>query len=267
MTPGFGLFRTGPRYRTTRPDGHSSWLVILTRSGAGFVQHDHQAAKAGPSSLTLIRSDTPQDYGTDKAAGRWTFAFAHVEPRADWVRLAAGWPERWPGVSVLDVADAAVWHRLWSAMTEARSHSHSPLRHREALALTAFEALVWWCDEIHGAGGPAPDPRLRQAAEFARDQSHRAVTADELASAAGLSPSRLTALFRQHFRESPIAFAERLRLERAASLIASAGLSVKEAAAAVGYDDPFYFSRRFTRRMGRPPSSWRAGDPPPAPDC
>jgi AraC family transcriptional regulator, arabinose operon regulatory protein len=40
-------------------------------------------------------------------------------------------------------------------------------------------------------------------------------------------------------------------------LLDTTGLSVKEVAARVGYDDPLYFSRRFHAEHGTSPSAYR----------
>ncbi|GAA3445849.1 helix-turn-helix domain-containing protein [Planomonospora venezuelensis] len=48
------------------------------------------------------------------------------------------------------------------------------------------------------------------------------------------------------------------RLNRAKELLATADLPVASIARRVGYDDPAYFTRVFTRRVGLPPSGFRA---------
>jgi len=53
---------------------------------------------------------------------------------------------------------------------------------------------------------------------------------------------------------TPQRFAERLRLDHARHLLERTNLSVSEVAAEVGFDDPFYFSRRFKRAFGKAPS-------------
>lgn len=49
------------------------------------------------------------------------------------------------------------------------------------------------------------------------------------------------------------------RLQRAMDLLQQGNHNVAEAAAAVGYEDPFYFSRLFRKHMGIPPSACRQG--------
>jgi AraC family transcriptional regulator of arabinose operon len=254
-----GYFLAGPAYRTTRTDDQSDWLILATRDGGGRMKRDGQTAQVKARSVAVYLAHAPQDYATDRQAGSWTFAFSHIAPRADWARWVGGWPQPLPGLAVLTISDERTWAEVWSAMTLARQLLAGPQRGRENLAANAIEAVLLWADEANPSRGPALDPRVRQAAELARSQVDRPVSAQQLARAAGLSVSRLTTLFREQLGESPVGYAERLRLEHAATLLGSGGLSVKETAAACGYGDPFHFSRRFTIRMGRPPSHFRPG--------
>lgn len=75
-----------------------------------------------------------------------------------------------------------------------------------------------------------------------------------LSAIAGVSTSHFFALFRSVTGFSPIDFFIRLRMEHACRLLREQGLSVKETAAVLGYDDPFYFSRLFKQVVGIAPS-------------
>jgi transcriptional regulator GlxA family with amidase domain len=48
------------------------------------------------------------------------------------------------------------------------------------------------------------------------------------------------------------------RLNRARQLLGWTSLSIKEIAAEVGYHDPFYFSARFRKHLGKSPRAFRA---------
>ena len=253
----FGLFDAGPRYRTTRPDGDFSWLLMLTAAGEGVLRGAGGELPIRPHSVAVYAEGATQDYGTSLQGGAWLFAYVHFRPRTLWAKRVGSWPGPWPGAAVLELQDPVLWREAWSSLARARRLAGSPQRNHTELALAALEATILWCDEANPARGVVPDPRVRLAARFARDHADQVVTANDMAEAASLSASRLTALFREQMGESPVGYAERLRLERAATLIAHSGLTVKEAAGAAGYGDPYHFSRRFTRRMGVPPSAWR----------
>jgi len=52
-------------------------------------------------------------------------------------------------------------------------------------------------------------------------------------------------------------YLERVRLDRARRLLDSTALPVLRVAASVGFEDAFYFSRRFKRDTGSSPRAWR----------
>jgi transcriptional regulator GlxA family with amidase domain len=78
-----------------------------------------------------------------------------------------------------------------------------------------------------------------------------------LAALAEVSPSHFFALFKQLTGCPPMEYFTRLRMRQACRLLDSTSASVKEVAAALGYDDPFYFSRVFKLVNRVPPSRYR----------
>ncbi len=80
---------------------------------------------------------------------------------------------------------------------------------------------------------------------------------DEVAAAVSLDPAYLSRLFRRHTGLSPLGFLARLRAERAATLLAQTELPAARVGAAVGWDDPTYFARRFRSLVGSTPTEYR----------
>ena len=78
-----------------------------------------------------------------------------------------------------------------------------------------------------------------------------------LAALANVSLSHFFALFKQHTGCAPMDYFTRLRMRHACRLLGSGTVSVKEAAAALGYEDPFYFSRVFKSVNNVAPSKYR----------
>jgi AraC-like DNA-binding protein len=98
--------------------------------------------------------------------------------------------------------------------------------------------------------------RLEQARAHLHDHVDRAVALAELASIAGLSQFHLARYFRLAFGEAPISYHRRLRLNRAAELLAGGAGSVAEAAEAAGYSDATALSHAFRKQFGCPPQQW-----------
>ncbi len=78
-----------------------------------------------------------------------------------------------------------------------------------------------------------------------------------LAALANVSLSHFFALFKQRTGSPPMDYFTRLRMRHACRLLGSGSASVKEVAAALGYDDPFYFSRVFKSVNHVAPSKYR----------
>ena len=76
-----------------------------------------------------------------------------------------------------------------------------------------------------------------------------------LADEFGITPEHVNALFRKQLGVTPTQFIHREQMQLAYRYLRDEGLSVKETAARVGFDDPFYFSRVFKRVMHRTPAS------------
>ena len=75
----------------------------------------------------------------------------------------------------------------------------------------------------------------------------------DLAKKAGVSEGYLRSLFRQRLGSSPVKYRNTLRLMRARDMLLSTDMSVKEAAASVGFQDQLYFSRIFRGHFGISP--------------
>ncbi|GAA3929678.1 hypothetical protein GCM10023085_08800 [Actinomadura viridis] len=112
------------------------------------------------------------------------------------------------------------------------------------------------------ASVPVPHPAV--AATMARLEAAPADPwrLDDLARAVNLDPAYLGRLFVQCAGLTPMGFLARLRAERAATLLARSALPVARVGAAVGWDDPTYFARRFKSLVGLTPSEYRRRNAP-----
>ncbi len=79
----------------------------------------------------------------------------------------------------------------------------------------------------------------------------------ELAAAAHVSPNHLLRLFKAATNSTPGDYLLQLRLERAAKQLRESDRAISEIAAANGFPDSNYFSRRFRARYGQSPRDYR----------
>jgi len=83
-------------------------------------------------------------------------------------------------------------------------------------------------------------------------------TREETARVAGMSEAQLHRRFTAAFGETTQSWLERCRLNRAQRLLMTTSLKIREIAREVGYEDPYYFSRAFRKRIGVSPKNYRS---------
>lgn len=99
--------------------------------------------------------------------------------------------------------------------------------------------------------------KLAAAADYIEAHIDQKLTVALLAAHTGLSISRLERLFKSVLNMSPLQMIQKMRLERALSLLKESDYPVVEIAVMCGYTDHSAFSRQFKQLTGLPPSAFR----------
>jgi AraC-like DNA-binding protein len=145
---------------------------------------------------------------------------------------------------------------------ELRREAEAPAAYAPAIQDSLLEALFWRI--VRGLPAAALSQAFRLLPEVEAQRTRLAAvfeanlkanpTVVELASAAGMSPRHFTILCHRLFTAAPARFLLELKLRRAEEMLRYRGLRVKEVSQALGFANPFHFSRVFKRIYGRPPS-------------
>jgi AraC family transcriptional regulator len=100
--------------------------------------------------------------------------------------------------------------------------------------------------------------RMQRASLYLEGHCHRIVRISELAERTRFSTWYFSKLFHKLYGESPLAASARMRLDHAASLLASTLMTIGEVGAASGFDNSCSFARSFRARFGMTASEYRA---------
>ena len=99
---------------------------------------------------------------------------------------------------------------------------------------------------------------VQNANVFMRKNCDRALTMGEISRAVGYSTNYFSELYKSVFKISPLKYHEKLRAEKAKSLLLSTTLSVSEIAEWLGFDSLYSFSRFFKRCVGVSPVKYKS---------
>ncbi|MEK4437560.1 MULTISPECIES: AraC family transcriptional regulator [Paenibacillus] len=95
---------------------------------------------------------------------------------------------------------------------------------------------------------------IQRTKEYIDEHSNENLTVELLAGMAGLSPKYYVDLFKRRYGMSTTDYISGLRINRAKQFMASTDLRLRDIAHQVGYQDEFYFSRKFKKIVGVSPS-------------
>jgi transcriptional regulator GlxA family with amidase domain len=101
------------------------------------------------------------------------------------------------------------------------------------------------------------DRRVAQAIERMHTALDSEISVTELARDVNLSASRFAHLFRAEVGQSPRAYLQSLRMQRAGELLDGTFLTIREVMLRVGVNDPSHFARNFRRHHGSSPRRFR----------
>lgn len=92
---------------------------------------------------------------------------------------------------------------------------------------------------------------------YMNENLEKHLTLKDIADYSGYSPSRLSAIFKEKTGYSPLGYFNVLRVRQACILLETTDLKLNQISPRLGIDDPLYFSRLFSKIMGKSPKAYR----------
>lgn len=227
-------------------------IILIVEGEFAYVEATQAAARLLPGEVLLIEPGVLHTFRYPEAKARGLISGMHLELAATGSWLLGDYcltvtPER-----VTRSVDSAYLHGRFQRLAEVY-RSYHPYRELQTSAI-AREIVLILAGHWRQAAHPVSSPRLQAMIAFIRENLAMPLSRQDLAQAFGVTPEHINLLFRKELGMTPSAVINRERVMLAYRLIHEQGRSVKEAAYAVGYSDPFYFSRVFKRVLGVPPS-------------
>lgn len=100
-------------------------------------------------------------------------------------------------------------------------------------------------------------PTINLATHYMNEQIDKQLSLQEIADYCHLSTTHFLRLFTKEMGISPIKYFQQEKIRHAAELLKNSSLKINQVAARFGFDDPYYFSKVFSKVMGMSPSEFR----------
>ncbi len=231
--------------RIERPDGFWAHHVFCVEEGSGVFETPQGKTVLGAGSVLFIRKGYPTTYYPEKdlfRVGFITFDGNGVESLLEYYR-AEGF--------MICQNDALV--RMIGHCARLGGRNASPDRLSEAL----YEILVSFFGELQTQRGISP---VIGAKNFIEQNCYDPdLSVEDIARAAGISPSLLFRLFREREQISPADYLRDTRIRRAKQLlVASPNMKIAEIARRCGFSGCAYFCKVFHAQSNMTPKEFRA---------
>jgi AraC-like DNA-binding protein len=127
-----------------------------------------------------------------------------------------------------------------------------------SISFPHFLASLFFTDKFASAHYNIEKDVIDVSIEYMQNHLDKPLTLEMMASAINLSTSHYSNIFRKKTGYSPMVYFNHLKIQHACQFLQFTSLRVNEIALKLGIEDPYYFSRMFTKIMGLSPSQYRA---------
>ena len=249
-----GHLLASPLYRVERHSypGHD---LLFCVDGAGSVRCGEKVFAVAAGQLAWIDCAQPHAHWADPRAP-WELLWLRIDGQpsrlfADALNVREGPVFTCPG-------DGKLFFLPIFALLRQRPLAIDAALHEAVTSLTA--GLFASRQPAAGEGKPLEegvDSKLRPVLARLRRQPNRVWKVEELARLSGLSVPHFFRRFRQVVGSSPIDWIRRERVNQAKRQLIENDVPIRDIALALGYRDPFYFSRDFKKLTGLSPRQYR----------
>ncbi|MDF2837572.1 MAG: AraC family transcriptional regulator [Paenibacillus sp.] len=230
---------------------HNKLYFIL--DGEGWVRIEGREMFPEPGQLVLMPAHKQQSFSaiSDRPYYKYWCHFTAITGQTDvfqWLDM----PYCFEGL------DRAVMEELFRELVDAHRDPSIAARLKEKAMLLQILSLMMEAQPLRIRQSQSHEmERLTLIQQYVDDHLDREMTLEELAEVLHLHPNYFSKYFKRHFGMPPLKYVSRKRMDHAKQLLKTTSRSVKEVAAAIGFDDANYFSKTFRREVGFSPSEYR----------
>ena len=254
-----GNHKCAPNH-TFGPGSREKFLIHFVLSGKGTFISNGKTYKLGKNQAFIIYPDKEITYIAD---GDDPWEYIWVGFNGTMVRSyleSAGITETTDVISFPENSDIP---EMILRMLNANTFTYPNELLRQALLLAIMSELISYHEETTTFSNTHHYPYniyTEQAIYYISKNYSTELSVTEIADKIGITRSYLAKCFTETLGISPKQYIIKYRMEKAGDLLTQTTMNVSETARAVGYEDPFSFSKAFKKFHGVSPMEWRSSN-------
>jgi len=251
-----GYFPRAAYHYRQRKNGCADNILIYCLRGKGWYSVNDKRFEVGAGEFILLpATKEPLAYGADEN-DPWTIYWVHfsgkdmsIFNRSFEIGLFDG-----PRKIFFNEKGLQIWDTMYQNLEMGYSKENLA---NTNLCLYHFIATFLYPDKHHNEKKQDARDMIKDTILYMRKELSAKLTIQDMARENNLSASHFSSLFRKGTGMSPMDYFIHLKLQRACLMLYNNDLKIKEIAGAIGYEDPYYFSRLFKKYMRVSPDKYR----------
>ena len=249
-----GYFPKALYHYCQRPQGCVDNILFYCVQGKGYYTLDGHTFTLNPNQYVIVpATDKPLVYWSD-TEDPWSIYWVHFTSDAlqAFNRAYHIVPEQGP--QYIPHNEKGI--RIWEEMYENLSRGYSPenLMNTNLCLYHLIATFVFSQQQNQNSSSPEK-AIIRETIDYMKNNLDKTIRIEDFADLNKYSVSHFSKLFRLTTGMSPIEYFIHLKMQKACQLLYTEDSRVKQIAALLGYDDPYYFSRIFKKYLNTSPET------------
>ena len=250
-----GHFPKAVGHYRNRPTGCKQYILFYCTAGEGWIETGIKRYQVTQNQLFIVASNMSCRYGaSDK--NPWTNYWIHFTGKN-----AESYSP--PTNQIIDIPKGnhdRIDERITlfeEILQNVEDHFNFEKILYANICLKHFLASIKFLSVYRSLKKDVSFTKSGEAVSFMKANLYRKITLKNIAEACNCSEANLSRLFRKTFKSAPIDYFIHLKMQEACKILLHSKLRIKEVSQKLGYDDPYYFSRIFTKHIGLSPVNYR----------
>ena len=251
-----GYYPKAKDHYTYRKKGLPENFLFYCVDGHGWYQIRDQRYEVGPNEFFILPQNVEHSYGSN-TDHPWSIYWIHFGGDSlPQLNNTHAFKKHFKPFHVKNTGDIpAIFSRIYKTLELGYSVDNLLFAN---MCLSHFLTLFIYNSRHYAAVTTDKMDCVDSAILYMQSHINENIALNELSSLYNYSVSRFSNLFKQKTGYAPIDYFVQMKMQKACQELDFTGRSIKDIAMSMGFDDPYYFSKRFRAIIGLSPKKYRA---------